>query len=156
MILESAQLLCTAHRVLDGTQIIRTIDGSKTKSWVHPDIRYETFLYSATHINHPCAIWVRESTQNYFWVYELMIELNREFVRRYNKDKDHATIIKLGKLLANAPKNLPDIGFTVPPRCMPLKYHQANVVLSYRAYYRGEKREIATWTNCDPPEWFIE
>ncbi len=56
MILEYAQLLSTAHRVLDGTCMIGISDlGRKRTSWILPDNRYN-ILYKATHINHPSAV----------------------------------------------------------------------------------------------------
>lgn len=58
MILETAQLLSTAHRLLDGKQVIykcpRT--GKNKKHWELYDSR-EAVLYKASHINHPSAIW---------------------------------------------------------------------------------------------------
>ena len=56
MILESAQLLCTAHRFLDGTEYVDATSGRRIKRWMLSDAR-ESVLYSATHINHPSAIW---------------------------------------------------------------------------------------------------
>jgi hypothetical protein len=146
MILESAQLLSTAHRLLDGRQ--------DNKIWVHPDINLNEVLYSATHVNHPCAIWVRQSSQNYYWVYQLMLELNREFVRRYNKNNDHATITKMADILGRQPSNLKDIGFTKPSCCMPEELRGPDVVEAYRNYYRVAKRDIAKWTNTPVPEWY--
>ena len=50
MILETCQLLSTAHRVLDGEQVIgKTKTGRNVKRWVLPDSRDET-LYQATHV----------------------------------------------------------------------------------------------------------
>ena len=65
MILEYAQLLSTAHRVLDGRESITlSLSGRKKKVWTIDDHR-NNVLYSATHINHPSAIWVRQSLENY-------------------------------------------------------------------------------------------
>ena len=69
MILESAQLLSTAHRVLDGKLVdgIRVnLDTGKTrkvKAYVLLDAR-DAVLYSATHVNHPSAVWCRQSVEN--------------------------------------------------------------------------------------------
>ena len=61
MILEYAQLLSTAHRVIDGTLVEgQSKSGRKQKQYILPDER-DGILYSATHINHPSAIWVRKS-----------------------------------------------------------------------------------------------
>ena len=45
MILESAQLLCTSHRVLDGTEYYdKTKNGRKIKRWKHPNSNFRTYL----------------------------------------------------------------------------------------------------------------
>ena len=75
MILEYAQLLSTAHRVLDGTLSIGLSEtGRKQTRYVLPDNR-ESKLYVATHINHPSAIWCRQSYANYVWLSKLLTEL---------------------------------------------------------------------------------
>ena len=76
MILETAQLLCTAHHEL-GTNI---------------DIPYK-----ATHKNHPSAIWVRSSAEAYMWAYEHMLALGKEYTKRYGKE--HLTIAKCRDVL---------------------------------------------------------
>lgn len=70
MILESAQLLSTAHVVLDG---------EKVAAYDVP------FLLRPTHVNHPCAIWARATGANYDWLYRLLVGLLAEYTRRYGK-----------------------------------------------------------------------
>jgi hypothetical protein len=67
MILETAQLLSTAHRLLDGTESIDTSSGRKKRVYTLPDER-DAVLYSATHANHPSAVWARQSVENYNWL----------------------------------------------------------------------------------------
>ncbi len=69
MILESVQMLCTSLNK----------QGFETP-------------YKSTHIKHPCVLWVEESYSNFLWLKQLAIELNKEFIYRYNKDRDHASI----------------------------------------------------------------
>ena len=58
MIVESAQLLCTAHRVLDGRQGVRLSKNNRNlKSYMMNDLILENSLYKATHQNHPSAKW---------------------------------------------------------------------------------------------------
>jgi hypothetical protein len=65
MILEYAQLLSTAHRVLDGSISVGVSDkGRKKTSYKLADDR-DAVLYSATHLNHPSAKWARHSLANY-------------------------------------------------------------------------------------------
>ena len=79
MILEYCQLLSTAHRYLDGVeQIGQTKTGRNVKRWKLNDER-DTILYSATHINHPSAVWCRQTAANYHWLYKLLVELCKEY-----------------------------------------------------------------------------
>ena len=85
MILESAQLLSTAHRLLDGVEYTdKTKTGRNVKRWRLDDWR-ENKLYSATHMNHPCAVWCRETSANYRWLHDLLIEYCLEYTHRYGK-----------------------------------------------------------------------
>ena len=75
MILEYAQLLSTAHRVLDGTICDGFSDsGRRKKTYTLSDSRND-ILYSATHINHPSAVWVRQSDTNYKWLQSMLVTL---------------------------------------------------------------------------------
>ena len=100
MILESAQLLSTCHRVLDGTEYYdKTANGRKIKRWTHPNPNLEPLLYKAGWVKHPSTIWLFESAYNYMWLYKHMMALNEEYKKRYNHTKNHLTIDKLGDIL---------------------------------------------------------
>lgn len=148
MILEIAQLLSTAHRVLDGSQ------HAFIKHKMSDELMEEA-LYKATHINHPSAIWVRQSKKNYQWTVQLLSALHNEFLRRYEKTSDHATIVRLGDLVANVPRNIPISDFCDPPQCMPEQYRCDDTVQAYRNYYLGEKSDFAVWTNTIEPDWWL-
>jgi hypothetical protein len=128
MTLETAQLLSTAHVVLDGAQV----------------------AYKATHVNHPCAVWVRQSYEHYDWTFLHLLGLVGEYTRRYGKV--HACVAHL-KALANAPRNIPRAGWTDPPQAMPPEYRSSSTVLAYRAYYRHGKAHLHAWTHRSPPAW---
>lgn len=128
MIVEYAQLLSTAHFVLDGAQV----------------------GYKPTHINHPCAKWVRESEDNYNYLWWLWYYLCFEYSRRYGKI--HKTSKQL-YVLATEPENIPIIGPTPPPQCVPDDCKRLDPVEAYRAYYMTHKRHIAKWKN-GAPDWF--
>jgi len=152
MILEYAQLLSTAHRVLDGTQSVRlSKTGRKQTTFVLPDSR-ESVLYSATHINHPSAIWVRQSAKNYVWLYELFGWLCNEYTHRYGKI--HATQ-RLDPELMIPPKNIPyDVDFTEPTPAMPDEYKvNGDSLTSYHNYYLGDKTRMFSWKNREIPKW---
>lgn len=156
MILEYAQLLSTAHRVLDGTQSIRlSKTGRKQTAYVLPDSR-ESILYSATHINHPSAIWVRQSDKNYDWLFSLFQALMHEYTYRYGKN--HACEKLLWELEVR-PNNIPRGNFTEPTPAMPDEVKVAgDSIKSYRNYYINNKTHLASWrgkvNSRNIPNWF--
>ena len=65
MILESAQLLSTAHRLLDGVPYLdKTANGRSIKRWRMDDNDMENGLMKASHINHPSNVWLRQSKES--------------------------------------------------------------------------------------------
>ena len=139
MVLESAQLLCAAHRILDGkeTESIGK-SGRKRKSWVLGDQDKERDLYKVTHYNHPSSLWVRESRSNYLWLFSHFAALAAEYYIRYGK-KVHSSWSKLAKYLIDPPKNIKNIGKTPIKMAVPEEYRFANPIDSYRNYYISEK-----------------
>jgi len=158
MILEYAQLLSTAHRVLDGTQsVCHSKTGRKQTRYVLSDGR-DSILYSATHINHPSAIWVRQSIANYDWLYSLLMELCKEYTYRYGKVHKCERDGLVG-VLANYPKNLKPRSFTQPTPAMPDDVKiLGNSLESYRNYYIKNKTHLASWSgkvnSRSIPEWY--
>ena len=135
MILESAQMLSTAHRVLD--------DDKKADS---------RGLYKMAHKNHPSTIWVRASSENYRWLWKHFDALLKEYTHRYGKH--HATE-RLRNVLFMPPLNIVHgVPFTEPPQCMPPYCKGTDTVNSYRTYYILEKSGFANWTKRNMPEWF--
>lgn len=148
MILESAQLLSTAHRVLDGEQFIIL---KKKKVWRIDDERNE-ILYQATHINHPCAKWIRESVENYQWLVDHYFALCSEF--EYRREKKHATSQRINWHVTSPPHKLRDWDWTPPPCAMPDQYKiSQDYVENYREYYRKGKVHLHEWTKREPPSW---
>lgn len=130
MILESVQMLCTSLNK----------QGFETP-------------YKSTHIKHPCVLWVEESYSNFLWLKQLAIELNKEFIYRYNKDRDHASIKVLTEIETYI---FTDKGLTEFAQAMPDNYKfKNNAVRAYRNFYRGEKARFAKWTKRPIPKWMI-
>ena len=159
MILEYAQLLSTAHRVLDGVLTTGlSQSGRKRQQYVLSDER-EQVLYSATHVNHPSAVWVRQSSTNYMWLAELLEECCREYSYRYGKVHKVECGGLMQSLKNNFPKNIPDKPFTEPTPAMPDDVKVAgNSLASYRNYYINNKVHLASWkgkvNSRNRPEWF--
>jgi len=151
MIIEYAQLLSTAHRVLDGIQYSElTKNGRQIKRWLIKDSR-EQKLYKASHINHPDAIWARESCGNYSWLYKLFVATCDEYTKRYGKK--HETDRKLRNILALEPEKIKCAQFVEPPQCMPDHCKHEDTIQAYRNYYIKEKRGFAKW-KTQTPEWY--
>ena len=142
MILEYAQLLCSAHIILDNVTEINNIK-----------------LYNLTHKNHPCSIWVRQSSMNYVWLYNLFYHLCKEYTYRYNKI--HTTELKLLTVLKNIPKNInnsPEMtrfALAMPNIYKVYENEYDDDVESYRNYYINGKQHIANWKNRPIPHWMI-
>ena len=158
MIVESAQMLSTVHRMVDGTMERRpSKSGSMLQYYKHPNDNLEHTLYKACHFNHPSTVWTRESIQNYIWHYDHFYALCLEYTYRY--DKVHSTQTKLGEVLSIPPTNIPNIGRT------PFKLAMANFpecivedpVQSYRNFYQTKQERFKmVWTDRPVPECFNE
>jgi hypothetical protein len=155
MILEYCQLLSTAHRYLDGLEVIgKTKTGRNAKRWKLNDER-DTILYSATHINHPSAVWCRKTSANYEWLHKLLVELCKEYTYRYgkvHKCEREGLVAQLARL----PDTITSAPFTQPTPAMPDEVKiEGDSVLSYRNYYINNKTHLANWKNRNTPEWYI-
>lgn len=140
MILESAQMLSTAHRICDGD-----------KNGVLNDER-EELLYRITHKNHPCTRWVIEGKENYRWLLYHWIALMDEYTLRYFKTH---SCERLKPYLLTPPINMKESG-TYPVCAMDESYKiSKDVVKNYRNYYNNGKSHLFKWTKRHPPEWVI-
>jgi hypothetical protein len=153
MILEYAQLLSTAHRFLDGNATIGLSDSGRKRTTFILDSPLNGILYSATHINHPSSVWVRQSAENYIWLFGLFQALMAEYTHRYGKT--HATS-RLEMHLAKLPKNIPQKAFTEPTPAMPDDVKvPGDSIASYRKYYIQNKPHLASWKKRPVPEWYL-
>lgn len=149
MILETGQLFSTCHRVLDGEQYVElSAGGRRMKRWRLSDGR-EPLLYKATHVNHPCSIWLRESKENYEWLYAHFCALYEEKVSRTGKG--HKTFEVLGTILKTPPLSIPDVPMTQFALAVPDIYKTGSAVDSYRAYYTNDKQHLYGYTNTEVP-----
>lgn len=135
MILESAQMLCTAINFMKGDQVT---------------------LYKSTHLSHPCTTWTRRSLGNWLWLYQLMLELNEEYKLRFNHTEDHLSVLKLrdSNILEKAKQCLVNEALTPFALAMPEDCRiKDNPIESYREYYRKYKKDLATW-RTKTPDWY--
>lgn len=108
--------------------------------------------YKRTHINHPCAVWVRQSKSNFYWLVRHGIALCDEYERRYNRVHKSLKVIRLCYMLGHS---LVDVGLTPFVQAIPDVFRQADTVQAYRNYYKFGKSEIAAWDHSPVPYWMV-
>jgi hypothetical protein len=135
MVVESAQLLCTAL-VLNGAKAF--------------DIPYKS-----THTKHPCSIWTAESKHNFSWLYTHAIALCDEYTSRYGRVHKTRDVIE-----SLTQYNVGDLQqHTKFAQAMPPEWKHEDAVTAYRCYYISNKCLIAKWApRARPPIWwpFVE
>jgi hypothetical protein len=145
MILETTQLLCSAHHMTN----LNENTPCNTPRYIP--------CYKLTHKNHPSSIWTRESKENYKWLCELGKELCKEYTYRYGKVHKCQSYIED---LAHHIPNLPDLEFTQPRQAMPNMYKDDDSIEAYRQYYFFGKMNIHSWkgkiAGRPTPEWIVE
>lgn len=144
MVVETAQILSTAHRVLDGDE---AADGKN--------------LYKSTHVNHPSCIWARETDGNYTWLFNHFAWLSLEYEHRYGRE--HKTWLRLMHGLHDPPGQIACGSITPMPACMPDEYKvdgddDGLPVFSYRKYLSQGKSYVTSadaWSKArQVPSWY--
>ena len=121
MVLETAQLLSTAVR-LAGREV----------------------GYKATHANHPCSIWTRESSANFDWVVDHGLALAAEYSNRYGRVHKSEEVIRI---LAPYRYLFPAAGLTPFANCT--DYKDKNTLMAYQLHL-GNK-----WSaDYKEPTWY--
>ena len=116
MVLESAQMLCAAHHVLEGGAPVP---------------------YKLAHKNHPSTVWVRSNSKHYDWLYRHFMALSDEYTERYGRV--HLAWEKCHTVLMFPPMSIPDIEWTDPPQCMPDECKRETSLAGYTEYYFNYK-----------------
>lgn len=129
MLLETAQMLC-----------------SPFEEGVAP--------YKRAYYNHPCTAWVRQRQINYDWLLAHGQALCMEYTNRFKKVHKSEQVIQWcyendeQLKLERSPWEMTPFALAMPD-----KYKQECPVESYRAYYIGEKMDIAEWNHGPRPSW---
>jgi hypothetical protein len=170
MLLEACQLLYTAHWVIEYPHILEYKAPAKLaivqKHLPIPDSletappslsRPDEPGFRPCHIHHPCAIWVRQSFDNYIFLTNLAIALAEEFKYRYPKKGAHACEAHAHWLHSNYPRVMSDIGLTPFVQAMDIQYRKADPVEGYRNYYLTSKKDrgLLTYKKRTPPSWVL-
>jgi hypothetical protein len=160
MILESAQMLCSAHwysLLNEHEKKLTDFKGArKAKEWLfsnsHPS---KIPPYSFTHIYHPCTVWTSKCVGNYNWHVSLMRALLDEYTVRYGKKHKCEDAWKW--LHDNEPSHISSSKcVTEHPQAMPEDCKvPGSSVQAYRNYYSNHKRRFAKWEpRAKTPHWF--
>lgn len=140
MCVEYAQLLSTAHRVIDGNESLSLSD------------ERENIIYKVAHKNHPSAVWTRQSRKNYAWLSLMWRSLLREYTLRYGKIHKSSELVFA---LSQVPTKLLNKTWSDPPQAMPDECKISNSsVQAYRQYYVMKKNTFAKWTKRPIPKWY--
>jgi hypothetical protein len=115
MVLESAQMLCTAHHEFGNHDV----------------------PYKVAHRNHPSTIWARSGLKQYVWLFRHFMALSDEYTERYGRE--HLTWQKCAYALFEPPMGIPDIEWTDPPQCMPDECKRETSLAGYTEYYFNYK-----------------
>ena len=142
MILESAQMLSTAHDMAG--------------SWLPT-------MYKPTHKGHPVTKWVAQSQQNYKTTLDYLWGLLHEYY--YRRDKDHKTtnVLEPLKKIPKLPRIQQDITYPKTFRKgFEACYNVGDVVQAYRLYARmtnaewGSRWRYMRWTNRSVPFFMVD
>lgn len=161
----AARMYCDMHMKI----ILEICQMLSTAFYFNDSTLPEFKIYKKTHANHPTAMWVRASKENWMWTVIHGLELCNEYYRRYgqHKSREHACRTMLEKFIIH----LPNFKFvksstavysttqlmifgdkcTPVPLCVEDKEYSLNLVDSYRNYYKT--KTFATWKFTEKPEW---
>ena len=150
MVLETAQILSTAHHVLDGN------DNRSSQQAL------DRGLYRPSHFNHPTVQWVRELSDHYTWTWKFFVSLCDEF--EFRTEGQAAQIIPTNRATEATTKQIlqrPTIlkqNLSVPPLVMPEEFHRDDAVESYRDYYfyKWQKGIVSYEWGRRMPDWLKE
>ena len=130
MILESAQMLSTAMRILE-----------TSTDWP---------VYKAAYVNHPCTVWTRQSLGNFQWLLDHMICLSD------NREHKSKRLIPTFKFFLESSTKFPEIKLTPFCNCTTYK-EEEDVHQAYQMYlidkWNSDKRQ-PTWNYGKKPEWY--
>ena len=159
MILESGQMLCTAHWIHNLNQTDKQFSDFKrvkeAKEFILENIDSKYIPpWKMTHAKHPCSIWTAETQENYQWHLNLMKHLLKEYTKRYKKNHKAESVwvwLNENYPLASSWSSLK----TEHPQCMPDECKVfGDPVAAYRKYYHEHKSYMAKWKWGPLPDWW--
>lgn len=131
MILESAQMISTA---VQSFGVVNPI------------------LYKATHANHPCNVWLRQSKQNYLWLHQHVCAMVVEKMIRFNQEEPHKSFAVIMEC-EQYQELFSNVEMTPFANCS--AYKELDIVEAYRQTMRDKWNSDSnpTWRNVGAPYW---
>jgi hypothetical protein len=160
MILESAQMLCTAHW-LGWARLLKApkLKQKQLQQWLYDNVPKDLQPpWKMTHVGHPCTQWTQRVWGNYFWHSRLGLALCDVYTERYGKV--HKSLEVHRWLNRHIPPTFETsienpVGMTPFAICMPDDVKVPDdPVRSYRNYYVVHKARMARWAHSEKPVWF--
>lgn len=108
------------------------------------------WVYRPTHFNHPCAVWVRESLQNWLWLQDYVRLMGEEYSYRYGRTH---RAVAMAAILPTP--NLPELALTPFAKCVPEEFRHLQVVEAYRRYFVWYKQHLKKYTGRSVPIWWV-
>ncbi|QJT71000.1 hypothetical protein GR7B_00202 [Vibrio phage vB_VcorM_GR7B] len=123
-------------------------------------------LYSPSHVNHPCNIWVRQAQMNYKWLLRFVKACQYEYRYRFGdkprKVDDVYKIVPKSVSVSLIDRTPFVAAISKPDKVWELwtwadAYEKGIVTItkSYREFYIQDKSRWARWTKRRPPKWYI-
>lgn len=138
MVLETAQMLSTAVRL---------------HGYVGTDV------YKATHANHPCNVWARESKGNFIWLLDHADGLLCEYTKRFNKFHASTDTIVINRYLLSLipPGERTPFANCAANASLGVDFkNESNVIKAYKNYltvrWDNDKRK-PTWYGKEERPW---
>jgi hypothetical protein len=111
--------------------------------------------YRPTHVNHPCAVWVRSAPDNGYWTFLHFKALCAEYTHRYGKTHKCAEHMEAFEYWFASHQGADWRQASDFVNCTPYK-DEPDVHRAYQMYmcdkWRDDKR-APTWTNRQAPWW---
>jgi len=173
MIVEYAQLLSTTWRWFAEHQPVCPYGTESELKWtLRPDCKKILELcYKSTHVDHPSAVWVRQSRWHYQYLVRLYDALCLEYESRYKKTHETEKRFKspfdieykwafFSNSIWNVTSPIPlhqysghKGKFKEPPQCMPDEYKHEDTVTAYRNFYKYDISNFARYRRSRRPIW---
>lgn len=169
MPLEAAQLVCTTSwidlcfgkidlaRKLNKEELAELADfvapyRNRNKG-IPPANRNSPVAYWPSYINHPCAIWLRTSFENWCYTVSYAFELDYERHLRFGS-VEHSSVSIIKKV--HVPRHLTSRGQTRIVEAVGDCPIYDDPVDTYRHYYIHYKNHLAEWSLRPKPTWYNE